>query len=130
MNIRNIYLGIALVFALIVSACGDKNNSQLQSENAVEQSSGEEQTTASTDVGNAYDAILDEYEVLIEKNNELICRVEKGDSSAVAEQMELQKKREDLEAREKKLNRQDMTQEQLDRLATLQKKQREETTSR
>ena len=114
---------LSLIIAIMTIACNGKQEEKLV----------EETPKSTTKQGKIdWDKRLDEYEAFIDKNNQLIQKLEKGDSSVIAEIKDLQKKKESLEKdiNPYKLSASALTPEQVERLAKLQKKQRQETTNK
>lgn len=117
----------------LLSACGEKQEVETSVSSTAEQELQENTPATEYTKGKIdWDKKLDQFEEIINKNNELIQRIEKGDSTAIAEQEELQKLRKELEGdiNPFELKESQLTPAQVARLAELQKKQREETTSR
>ena len=136
---------LSLIIAIITIACNGKQEEKLVEETTTQQNQQPKEQTedngsedpnapkSTTKQGKIdWDKRLDEYEAFIDKNNQLIQKLEKGDSSVIAEIKDLQKKKESLEKdiNPYKLSASALTPEQVERLAKLQKKQRQETTNK
>ena len=101
---------LSLIIAVMTIACNGKQEEKLVEETTTQQNQQPKEQTEDNDSEDPnapksttkqgkidWDKRLDEYEAFIDKNNQLIQKLEKGDSSVIAEIKDLQKKKESLE---------------------------------